>query len=55
MRCSSGAAVGCYGRLPQEGWVEEEGVLADREAVAELHLQQETGTRAKRKQERVLS
>lgn len=47
--------MGCYGLLPQVGWVEEEGVLADRGAVAELRLQQETGTRAKRKQEKVWS
>lgn len=55
MRCSSGAAVECCGRLPQVGWVEEEVVLADQGAEVELHLQQETGMMAMRKQEKVWS
>lgn len=43
------------GHLPQVGWVEEEGVPADQGAVVVLRLQQETGTMAMRKQEKVWS
>lgn len=46
--------MGCCGRLPQVGWEEEEEDLADQEAVVVL-LQQESGPRAMRKQERVWS